>query len=248
MMDKEFTASRFEDIIKSVLKSKRVKYTDFLSPSEQKIFEKTILKYRQQDINYNLEGGYPFAERKIAIIYFDFLQPEDTPICAVRIEGNFSNLSHRDVLGSLLGLGIRRQKIGDIIVKEDKCDILLHKDVESYVLMNFFKVGKEKVRVSSIDLKDVMEPEIRYKDIFSTVASLRVDSVAAAGFGISRTKASQLIKSGLLQINWEYTDDPSSEVKEGDVISLRGFGRIRLEEVRGNTKKGRVSVHILRFI
>ena len=152
------------------------------------------------------------------------------------------------MLGSLLGLGIKRQKIGDIIVKEDKCDILLHKDVESYVLMNLFKVGKEKVRVNSIDLKDVIEPEIKYKDIFSTVASLRVDSVAAAGFGISRTKASELIKSGLLQINWEYTEDPSSEVKEGDVISLRGFGRIRLEEVRGNTKKGRISIHILRFI
>lgn len=248
MMDKEFTVSRFEDIIKSVLKSKKIKYTDFLSLSEQKIFEKTILKYRQESINYNLDGGYSSAERKIAIIYPDFLQPEDIPICAVRIEGNFSNISHRDILGSLLGLGIKRQKIGDIIVKEDKCDVLLHKDVENYVLMNFFKVGKEKVTTSSINLKDIIKPEIKYKDIFSTVASLRVDSVAAAGFNISRTKASELIKAGLLQINWEGTDEPSSVIKEGDVISLRGFGRIKLEEVKGNTKKGRISVHILRYV
>ncbi|AIS52662.1 RNA-binding S4 domain-containing protein [Thermoanaerobacter kivui] len=248
MMDKGFDIARFKDIVKSVLKNKQVRYTDFLSLSEQKLFEKATLKEQYQGIQYYFEGGYPSAERKIAIIYPDFLKPEETPICAIRAVGNLSKLSHRDVLGSLLGLGIKRQKIGDIIVKEDKCDVLLHRDVQAYVLMSLLKIGKEKVNVTSIELKDVMEPEIKCKDVFSTVASLRVDSVVAVGFGISRTKASEFIKSGMAQINWEYIEDPSSEVKEGDVVSLRGFGRIKLEEVKGVTKKGRFSVHILRFM
>ncbi|HHW57651.1 MAG TPA: RNA-binding protein [Clostridia bacterium] len=247
-MKDQYILSRFEDIINNVLKFKRVKYTDFLSLAEQKIFEKVILKCKQQDISYILDGGYPLAERKIAIVYHDFLVPEDIPISALRIEEDFSQLSHRDVLGSLLGLGIKRQKIGDIIVKEHKCDILLHKDVENYVLTNLFKVGKREVEVNSISLKDVMAPEIKYKDVFSTVASLRVDSITAAGFGISRTKASELIKSVVAQINWEYVENPSAEIKEGDIISLRGFGRIKLEEIRGKTKKGRISVHILRYL
>ncbi|TCO61327.1 RNA-binding protein [Caldanaerobacter subterraneus] len=248
-MEKDYAIARMEDAFKGCLKSKRLQYTDFLTLSEQKQFEKLALKYKNEGLKYFLEGGYPSAERKIGAVYPDFLefQKEELPLKALRIEGR-SNFSHRDVLGSILGLGVKRGKIGDIIVNESKCDVILKEEMRDFLLFNLTKIGRESVEVHEIELSDVMQPEIKYKDIFSTVASLRVDSVAASGFGISRTKASELIKSGLLQVNWEAVEDPSFHVGEGDVISLRGFGRIKLQEIKGNTKKGRISIHILRYL
>jgi RNA-binding protein YlmH len=248
-MEKDYAIARMEDAFKGCLKSKRLQYTDFLTLSEQKQFEKLALKYKSEGVKYLLEGGYPSAERKIAIVYPDFLtfREEELPIVALRVEGK-NRFSHREVLGSILGLGIKREKVGDIIVKESKCDVILKEEMKDFLLLNLTKIGRESVEVHEIELSDVMQPEIKYKDIFSTVASLRVDSVAASGFGISRTKASELIKSGLLQVNWEAVEDPSFHVGEGDVISLRGFGRIKLQEIKGNTKKGRISIHILRYL
>lgn len=246
MKDVAFEISRFTDLIKWVLKNKKERFTDFLSMYSQKIFEKTILNYK--DISYKFEGGYSSAERKIAIIYPDFVDVQRVPICAVRIAGDLSKLSHRDVLGSILGLGIKREKIGDIIFRGYECDVLLHKDVEGYILFNLSKIGNESIKVNSIDIAEIIEPKLKFEDIFSTVASIRLDSIVSSGFKISRSKASELIKSGLAQINWEYTDEPSHEVKKSDIISLRGYGRIKLEEVKGITKKGRISLHILRYL
>lgn len=246
MKDLAFEISRFTDLIKWVLRNKKERYTDFLSMHSQKVFEKTVLNFK--DISYTFDGGYASAERKIAIINPDFIKEQRAPICAVRIEGDLSKLSHRDVLGSILGLGIKREKVGDIIVREKECDVLLHQDVEGYILLNLIKIGNEKVKVYSIDINEIIEPEIKFEDIFSTVASVRFDSVVSSGFKISRSKAAEFIKSGMAQINWEYKDEPSQEVKEGDVISLRGYGRIKLQEVKGVTKKGRISLHILRYL
>ncbi|MGB9780857.1 RNA-binding protein [Caldanaerobacter sp.] len=247
-MERSYVVARLEDVLKGCLKSKSPQHTDFLALSEQRQFEKLALKYKNQGIEYFLDGGYSLAERKIAIVYPEFYRyEEELPVAALRLHGK-SKFSHREVLGSILGLGIKRDKIGDIIVIENKCDVIVKKEMKDFLLLNLTKVGRETVEVHEIELFDLMKPEVRYKDIFSTVASLRVDSVTASGFGISRTKASELIKNGLLQVNWEAVEDPSFHVGEGDVISLRGFGRIKLQEVKGNTKKGRISVHILRYV
>jgi len=246
MKESDFEVIRFEDLIKWVLKNKKERYTDFLNLSSQKLLEKIIFPYKE--IEYLFDGGFERAERKIAIIYPNFISPKEVPISALRIMGNLERLSHRDILGALLGLGIKRDKTGDIVLKDNVCDIIIHKDVESFVLMNLNKIGRENIKISSIKLSDIMQPEIKYKDIFSTVASLRLDSITASGFNISRSKASQLIKSGSANVNWEYKDDPSYQIKENDIISLRGFGRIELKEVKGITKKGRISIHICRFI
>lgn len=246
MKEVAFEISRFTDLIKWVLRNKKERYTDFLNMHSQKVFEKTALNFK--DICYTFDGGYASAERKIAIIYPDFMEAQRAPICAVRITWDLSKLSHRDILGSILGLGIKREKIGDIVVREKECDVLLHKDVEGYILINLTKIGNQKVKVYSIDINEIIEPEIKFEDVLSTVASIRLDSVVSSGFRISRSKASELIKSSMVQINWEYTAEPSHEVKEGDVISLRGYGRIKLQEVKGITKKGRISLHILRYL
>jgi len=244
----DYSIARLEDIVKWVQKNKRDRYTDFLSMKDQKILLKLMTQF--DDISCRFIGGFDAAERKIAHIYPKFKSEVDAyeaPINAIRINGDLSKLSHRDVLGSILGLGIKRDKVGDIIKRQESCDVIIHSGIVSYILMNLNKIGKEKVSVNSIDLDEVMEPEIKYNDINTTVASIRLDSIIASGFKISRTKASELIKAGLAEVNWETKLEPSFEIKEGDIVSLRGHGRIKFEEIIGTTKKGRIYVHILKY-
>ncbi|OXT06347.1 RNA-binding protein [Thermoanaerobacterium thermosaccharolyticum] len=245
----DYSVARLEDIAKWVQKNKRDRYTDFLSMGEQKILLKLIKQF--DDINCRFDGGFEKAERKMAHIYPKFKNVEyETHIVlinAIRISGDLSKLSHRDVLGSILGLGIKRDKVGDIIKRQENCDVIVHNDIVCYILMNLNKIGKERVNVNSIELDEVIEPEIKYDDINTTVASIRLDSIVASGFKISRTKASELIKAGLAEVNWETKLEPSFEIKEGDIVSLRGHGRIKFEEIIGTTKKGRIYVHILKY-
>ncbi|MDK2805599.1 YlmH/Sll1252 family protein [Thermoanaerobacterium thermosaccharolyticum] len=245
----DYSIARLEDIAKWVQKNKRDRYTDFLSLRDQKILLKLMTQF--DDINCRFIGGFDAAERKIAHIYPKFKGAVDAykaPISAIRINGDLSRLSHRDVLGSILGLGIKRDKVGDIIKRQESCDIVVHNDIVSYILINLHKIGKERVNVYSINLDEIMEPEVKYDDINTTVASIRLDSIIASGFKLSRTKASELIKAGLAEVNWETKLEPSFEIKEGDIISLRGHGRIKFEKILGTTKKGRIYVHILRYI
>ncbi|SNX55274.1 RNA-binding protein YlmH, contains S4-like domain [Thermoanaerobacterium sp. RBIITD] len=244
-METDYKKARLDDILRWVQKNKKGKYTDFLSLGEQKILLKLINLY--DDINYRFFGGYSNAERKIAHIYPDFMDKDEVPLDAIRLVGDLSLLSHRDVLGSIVGLGIKREKIGDIIKRQKDCDIIVHKDIAGYILMNLHKIGKERVDTYSINLTDVKEPELKFESINATVASIRLDSVVAAGFMISRNKAITLIKSGMSEVNWEATLDPSFAVKEGDIISLRGYGRIKFETIKGTTKKGRIAIQILRY-
>lgn len=247
-MDSRFNKSRIEDFVKWVMKNKKVKYTDFLNLSEQNM----ILKYLNGyvDIKCVLFGGYKTAERKIAVIYNDFINIKATnnvPINAMRIEGNLSNISHRDVLGALLGLGIKREKLGDIIRRENNCDILVHNEIKDYILANLIKIGKQHVKIYSIELEDIIEPVISFKNINTTIASIRFDTILASGFNLSRNKSAALIKSCLVEVNWETIDEPSYILKEGDIISLRGHGRLKFNTINGFTKKGRISVNLLRY-
>ncbi|MEG6566208.1 YlmH/Sll1252 family protein [Thermoanaerobacterium saccharolyticum] len=245
----EYSTARLSDIINWVQKNRRDRFTDFLSMKDQKILLKLIAKH--DDIDCRFDGGFKEAERKIACIYPSFLPIYDgehfNVIKGIRINGDLIKLSHRDVLGSLLGLGIKREKIGDIIKRQEICDVIVHNDIADYVLMTLKKIGREKVIVSSIGLDEVIEPTIEYEDIKTTVASIRLDSIIASGFKISRTKASEMIKAGLTEVNWETNMSPSFEVKEEDIMSLRGYGRIKLQEVLGTSRKGRVYVHILKY-
>ncbi|MDI3312461.1 MAG: YlmH/Sll1252 family protein [Thermoanaerobacterium sp.] len=245
----EYSTARLNDIINWVQKNRRDRFTDFLSMKDQKILLKLIDKY--DDIDCRFDGGFKEAERKVACIYPVLFHVADSDhfdiIKGIRINGDLSRLSHRDVLGSLLGLGIKREKIGDIIKIQENCDVIVHNDIANYILMNLKKIGREKVIVNSIDLDEVMEPLIEYDDIKTTVASVRLDSIIASGFKISRTKASEMIKAGLSEVNWETNMSPSFEVKEGDIMSLRGHGRIKLQEVLGTSRKGRIYVHILKY-
>ncbi|PYG89898.1 RNA-binding protein YlmH [Ruminiclostridium sufflavum DSM 19573] len=225
-------------------------YSDFLSPYEAAIAKRILGKV--SNVSYIFIGGYEGAERVIAFISTDFTDEEDAylkmPLSFLRIKHTSDKqLSHRDYLGSLLGLGIKREKIGDILVCESFADVFIIDKIAEYVLYNLDKIGNVRVSCETLNMYEYTAPQKKEKLINTTVASLRADSVSACGFGVSRTKITDYFKAQRVNVNWELVQNPSKLLSEGDTISIRGKGRIVLDKVAGTTKKDRVNIIIKRF-
>ena len=199
-------------------------------------------------------GGYEGAERKMLVFLPDYLEEnalyeEDSPLVCLRAkfyEGDCP--SHRDFLGALMGAGIAREVLGDICVGKDSCDFFVTAEISSYILQNFTSAGRAKDSLTRITQSEVSVPEPEVKEIKDTLASLRLDSVISSGFRIGRSLAAQYIGAGKAAINGLPCEKPDKAVAEGDKISLRGMGKIKLKTVGGQTKKGRISVVIDRYV
>lgn len=195
-------------------------------------------------------GGYPDAERVILINLPDyaFLENENplTVIRATKAERS-RNLTHRDYLGSLIGLGIKREVLGDILVRDDGADIICMDDFADFVLMNYCKAGRANLSLEQVDIKDLIIPERKTQIITDTVASPRLDSVVASAFGLSRGKASEAISARRVFVNHMETTKPDQQLTEGDKITLRGRGKAVLSEIGGKSRKDRQYIKIERY-
>lgn len=233
-------------------KTNKMMTTDFLDPHMQNVVS---LSLNSSNINnYLFYGGYEGAERSVVIFCPSNMPtsqaPESTGLFKV-LKINLlhrGNISHRDYLGSLMGLGIKREKIGDILIKDEHCLVIVLNDVADFIKYNLVKVGNVKVEVDYAELDSLAAYEPKVKEIRTTVASLRLDCVASVGFGISRSKTQEYIKAEKVNLNWEITPSIAKAVKEGDVITIRGKGRVVLKEVGRTTKKDRISIYLKKFI
>ena len=224
--------------------------TCFLSKREQALIRELL-----RGMELRFFGGYPNAERSVCCWIPDYWEPEDWlhgddgPVCALRASFFAEDqLSHRDVLGALMGIGIKRETVGDLLVGEGQFDFLVTREIRPYVLQNLETAGRTKLHLSSIGLEQLEPPEARTIAMRDTVAALRLDSIVASGFHLSRSKAALLVESGKTAINDLPCEKPDRMVAEGDQISVRGLGKIVLTTVSGTTKKGRTGVVISRFV
>ena len=198
-------------------------------------------------------GGYPDAERKMLIYLPEYMDEdyltEDAPLVCLR--ANFyeeDTPSHRDFLGALMGCGISRESLGDICVGKGSCDFFVTEEIAPYILQNFTGAGRTKLHIEQISLCDVSVPEPEVKEIRDTVASLRLDSIISAGFRVGRSAAAQYVTAGKAAIDGLPCEKPDQAIEEGSKISVRGLGKIKLTNVNGQTKKGRISVVIHRYV
>lgn len=199
-------------------------------------------------------GGYEDAERQMLVYlpeYLDesFLQDEESPLVCLRAtfyEGD--SPSHRDFLGALMGAGIARETVGDICVGKGSCDFFVTAEIAPYVMQNFIGAGRTKLHLERIPLDQISIPEPETKQIRDTLASLRLDSVISVGFRIGRSLAAQHVTAGKTTINGLPCEKPDRTVDEGATVSVRGLGKIKLTTVNGQTKKGRISVVIDRYV
>lgn len=225
-------------------------HTQFLSPHERALVEKLIAANGYPRAAFL--GGYEEAERRVCVFLPDWMEeanPEDVGLCALRVTWKDGRaLTHRDFLGALMGMGIARQKVGDILVGEGRCDMLLLEEIKQFLLQSMGTAGRSKLRLAEIPLEQVRPPERELKTIHDTVATLRLDAVASAGFSTSRSKMADYISSGKVNLNWQECTKPAAPVEEGDTISCRGLGKCKLTEVNGTSRKGRVMIVLERYL
>lgn len=219
--------------------------TDFLSPQQQAQALDCLRLAGAPETSYVLQGGYEGAERRIILFLPDWLEPENAgpPIRCLRAAFREEDkLTHRDLLGSLMGMGIVREKVGDILVAPGSADLLVLEGVADFLLQSWDSAGRAKLRVTAIEPDNLHIPVVQRREVRDTVSSLRLDAVASSGFRLARGKAAALIESGKVQLNWRECVKPDKLLEAGDVVSARGFGKFELSEVGGLTRKGRISI------
>ncbi|MCF6466447.1 RNA-binding protein [Clostridium sp. Cult2] len=232
------------DQIEIVINRHTIGSTDFMNPYERRLAQSVLNRF--MDISYKELGGIDEAERKVILIYPEYFQYQDieSPIKSLMIEGNIGNLSHRDFLGGILNLGINREKIGDILIHEDNVQVVVKNEISDYILISLTKIGRERVKVKEIPLRELKQGHIEYMDIFATVSSLRLDALISSAWNLSRSKSQELIESKRVKVNWEPIERVSKDIGEGDIISAKGYGRFILNSIKGISKRGRVRVEL----
>lgn len=217
----------------------KIKLTDFLDPREQQIL--SVIIGSQSDAAVQFFGAFEQAERKRAIIYPSYIQPEPEGFQVEALEisyvSKFHTIEHRQVLGALMSLGMKRGKYGDIVLQEERIQIAVAKEVTDYIRLNLQSVGKASVSLSTVSLDDVLHQHEEWMEKSGTVSSMRLDVLLAEIFNLSRQKVSPLIKNGLVKVNWKVVEQPSYECYAGDAFSVRGYGRGKLLSVDGKSKR-----------
>jgi len=219
----------------------RWKLTDFLDPRQQKIIQ--LLIGNTEEVNVDFWGGQDGSERKRALFYPDYMTPgkEDFQVSAFELNypSKFISIDHPQILGSMMSIGMKRDKFGDILSSDQRFQVMLSQEVEDYVLANFQSVGKAKVQLKPLSEEGVIKQVKNIEESFVTVSSMRLDTVISEAFHLSRSKVKPAIVSGSVKVNWKLVDDPSFLVTEADVLSMRGQGRCEIVESDGTTKKGK---------
>lgn len=199
-------------------------------------------------------GGAPEAERMACCFlpeYLDesWLSGEDGPIAAVRATFRPEDtLTHRDMLGSLMGSGIKRDRVGDIYVGVGQVDFFVMREILPYVLQNLVSAGRVHFGLKQIGLDEIAVPPPKLQEKRKSVSALRLDSVVAAGCNLSRSAALELIRRGAVTLNHLPCEKPDKTVEQGSVISVRGKGKFKLSSIDGTTKKGHTAVTIQNYL
>ncbi len=248
--------SKVMDKIRFCETKNKIQTTDFLDEMEQKLLENFLKS--QKISNYFFTGGFEEAERKILVIYPEKLTDIirninlNEYINCIRIQlpnemqGEYT---HKNYLGGLMKLGISREKIGDILVEENGADILVMSEMLKFLITNISSLTRfSKSRVEQIELQNLRKIEIKTQNIKITVASMRLDNIVSELARCSRGKANELLSQERVLLNHEIIEKSSKEVKENDIVTIRGKGRFVIKNILGNSRKGRLFIEVEKFI
>lgn len=253
-----FLAAKLLDKIEFVAKRNSVEYTDFLDIRQSKMLEKVMKELKLN--NYFLYGGYLEAERNVLVIFPNKLEDvfkqgkfdynSIVEVIRIKLPNELKGMySHRDYLGAVIKIGMKREKVGDIITNNNGADLIVLKESAKYILeglkglTRFSKSDFEEVKIEELN---IAEPKIQRLEII--IPSMRIDSIVSEAIRISRSKASDMIKEERVFINNELITKGAKEAKEGDKVTVRGKGRFKVGNVINTTKKGNLVLEIEKSI
>ena len=245
-MGDEILLARLEELGKRSLYTGQVAFSRFLDLAGLSEVHKVA---HSLNVPVRTYGGYHDAERRIAA--FGVEEVTDAfpwPIVPLKLSWRtqFGTPGHRDILGALMGLGFEREMIGDIVLSESWACLFAEETMADYIAVSLTSCGRVSVRCERMDsVPDLPPPAGR--TVRETVSSLRLDAVLAAALSLSRSEAARYIASGRVFVDQSQTLKTDAGLKEGQIISIRGSGRIRLERVEGETRKGRLAIRVFLY-
>ena len=259
MNEKEILMSHALDKKRQSTDNSMITHTNFLSLDETSML-KTVEREYNEYVDTFYYGGYSDSERQIALFVPKFYDANDidnflsdnedeNPVCIVRLKKDkFNTLSHRDYLGAIMGLGLKREMVGDIKVTDSGADIFCLKSSAEYICDNLKKSGRGSVTGEIMPVSSFNSSDDKYELLFTTVSSLRLDGIIAAFFNLSRSTAAEAVNKGLVYVNSSQCLKGDYNLKEGDKIVLRGKGKTILTEVKGTSKKGKLKIEYKKYI
>ena len=244
-MDSSLLFARVKDIAERASKTEVPQYLGFLSEESSQIAADSLKNSR---VKFCFSGGYDEAKRVYLACLPDWCEEPDYPICALTLHYNKAySLTHRDFLGSVIGLGIERDKIGDILIEEGRTVIFLSREITSFVKEQLTKVGRVGVNVQEGFSLPLPIASVK-KEFTDTVASLRLDCVVASICSVSRNTATELINDAKVILN-SFTQQKSTvKISSGDVMSVRGKGKFEIVNADEFSKKGRIILKYTKYV
>lgn len=253
--EEKILVSKLFDKISMAEKQNKIQSTDFLSPIELNILE-NVMKLIENH-NYVIYGGLENAQRNMIIIYPNKLEEmfkekkfDYNSVCScIRISNLNEKYEHKIYLGGLIKLGVKREKIGDIVVRDEGTDIVVSKEITKFLMTNLNELARFKNScVEVVDIKDIVQKEQEFKEMKIIVSSLRLDNIVAELARTSRSKACEILKQERVFINYKSECKNTKLLKDGDLVTIRGFGKFIVDRVDGNTRSGNVVLMVRRFV
>lgn len=249
--------SKMLDKIELSKSKNKIEYTDFLDMYQKHLLEK-ILKQEKVE-NYIISGGAEDTERNIIVFYPEKLKTvaginykKILPIVCIRInlpKEMYGKYSHRDYLGGLMKLGIKREKVGDIFVFEDGADILILDEISKFLLNNISSLTRfSKSDIEIVNIDDVREKKIEKEELRIIVPSMRLDAIISELLRTSRGKAEEIINGQRVFVNFENIDKLTKQIRENDLITVRGKGRFDITKIEGTTRSDRIKLIVNKFV
>lgn len=243
----ELLIRRAEELLARAAKKGEQCRTAFLDPGERAVISRDVW---DTDGAYKaFIGGADDAERTCLVACPSWDEPDAgfLRLLCGEYDSRYAGLTHRDVLGSVLAQGIERETVGDIYTASDKVYMWVLDTVADYVCSELTKIGRVGVKLRAVDPTTVRLPKPETEPVTVNVTSLRLDSVIAAAYGLSRSESAASIRQGLVKVDHIVTVDCDKQLGEGCLLSYKGKGRMRFERVTGTSKKGRLYLLLAKY-
>ncbi|MCM1286977.1 MAG: YlmH/Sll1252 family protein [Clostridium sp.] len=254
MDELQILKARLLDLAEKAYKQNIYTYTGFLNAGELVVLD--TLRDELNFVDYKTNGGYELAERQMVRFgseeMFGYEEPWHISILKIEplIDKFADELSHRDFLGAIMNLGLERTVLGDIVMKDKKRAFVICQDnMSDYLMENLIKVKHTNVRCAIAKTEqDLCELKPRLTDMQIIVSAPRFDAIIAAAIKCSRSEALSLFRSGKVTLNGRLCENNSIQLKEGDIFSVRGYGKFKYAGCGNETRKGRIYVHLMRYV
>ncbi|MHC9532850.1 YlmH family RNA-binding protein [Dellaglioa sp. BT-FLS60] len=244
--DEKDIIDTLSDYIEQAKSEYRAVLTHFLNPREAHIA--TYLLGQNDEISMKLFGGTENAERQRLLFYPAYFDVQDSDfdlqLIEIKYPVKFATLKHGQILGTLANAGLDREVIGDILTDGQQWQVVVEKKMADYLINQIDRIGKIKVSLEEIHFSQIVTVIDEWQSQSELVASLRIDSVISAVYNMSRQNAKNLVNSEKVSLNWQVIDKPDYELAEFDVLSIRGFGRIKLDFIAGKTRKDKYKLEL----